>query len=242
MKISNLYYYLISFLIIFGIAYIFGFSILHLIDLRLSNIEIKIPNIYQNQNQKGGDLPDIIKPNFDSESMEVDKIPYKAENLKAYEKIFSKYNDGKPCYKPKLNDINNEESNNTYYIDPKNMTSTQKLKFKRYAKLKNMTIKDYYNWLSLFEPNELDNHHHENLMRIRKGEKLTVKDIPKHRGYPKLPNAKENYYYLINKNESDQHRFDNPDQHYRLNTKEANELLEDLKPKIQKKDEIEKME
>jgi hypothetical protein len=47
------------------------------------------------------------------------------------------------------NDVKSFKSGNRYYKDPKDMTPTQRERFKKYAKLDKMTSEDYRNWLNL---------------------------------------------------------------------------------------------
>lgn len=83
-----------------------------------------------------------------------------------------------------------------YYKDISEMTGRQMMKFKKYAKIDKMTILDYVNWLVLFvnEPEELNNHHRQNLYKIKNGIQLTENDIPHESNYPKT--ASEYYQQL----------------------------------------------
>ena len=82
----------------------------------------------------------------------------------------------------------------SYYIDPKNMTAEQKLRFKMYAKFNRMTVKDYVNWLLLYldEPEVLNHHNRKNLIKILRGEQLNSSDIPQPE--PKTPPNAEQYF------------------------------------------------
>ena len=84
-------------------------------------------------------------------------------------------NDRLPMYT-----LNNTQLVPTYYRDPKEMTAAQVLKFKTNAKLANMTIKDYENWLLLFkeDPQNLEKFHRDKLRILLKGGRLNVHDLP----------------------------------------------------------------
>jgi len=64
----------------------------------------------------------------------------------------------------------------TYYLDPKNMTPAQVVKFKNRAKLSVMTLQDYKNWLSLFEfeVDTLPLVHRVNYWKMVKGDQITI--------------------------------------------------------------------
>lgn len=76
----------------------------------------------------------------------------------------------------------------TYYKDPKNMTIRQLDKFKRKAKLNNMTLQDYVNWLQLFnaDSSQLNAIHRQNLIKLQKGIRLIISDLPKSATHEKL--------------------------------------------------------
>ena len=81
----------------------------------------------------------------------------------------------------------------TNYKELKDMTSEEKAEFKS-KYWNNMTIRDYLNWLSLYEsdPHNLEERHRKNLNKIEKGGKVTVDDIPKYRSDPPM-NAGDYY-------------------------------------------------
>lgn len=65
-----------------------------------------------------------------------------------------------------------------YYKDPTEMTPAQVIKFKKNAKLENMTIGDYKNWLMLFKYDQesLPRYHLRNFQRLMMGQ--PIYDIP----------------------------------------------------------------
>lgn len=64
----------------------------------------------------------------------------------------------------------------TFYLDPSLMTPAQVIKFKNRAKLQNMTLQDYKNWLGLFESdlNGLAPVHRTNYFKMKRGDPITV--------------------------------------------------------------------
>jgi len=66
----------------------------------------------------------------------------------------------------------------TYYLDPRMMTPQQVVKFKNRAKLENMTMQDYKNWLGLFDSDleDLPLVHRKNFWRLQRGD--VIKFIP----------------------------------------------------------------
>jgi len=74
------------------------------------------------------------------------------------------------------------------------MTSRQLQKFKEKAKISNMTVQDYINWLSLFidEPDTLLPRHLANLHKIQRGLPLTLNDLP--RAEPIQPLSAQQYF------------------------------------------------
>lgn len=65
-----------------------------------------------------------------------------------------------------------------YYKDPRDMTPAQVIKFRKKAKMENMTTQDYINWLSLFryDIESLPIEHRRNFQRYLQG--LPIYDIP----------------------------------------------------------------
>ena len=71
----------------------------------------------------------------------------------------------------------------TYYKDPKDMTPEQIEQFKYRSNVNKMTMKDYTNWLHLFEKDQttLSLEHYNNLLKLING--IPITDIPKHNPY-----------------------------------------------------------
>ncbi len=82
----------------------------------------------------------------------------------------------------------------TYYKDPKDLTDRQLQKFKLKAKFDKMTVQDYVNWLMLFEDDldDLAPRHLNNFLKIKKGVKLTLNDIPRDKIPP--PMTAQDYF------------------------------------------------
>lgn len=85
----------------------------------------------------------------------------------------------------------------TYYLDPKDMTAEQLVRFQRKAKLDKMTIADYENWLLTFKsrPELLQAFHRGNLRILTRGGHLTDTDMPAVSKVP--PGAQQEYLRLI---------------------------------------------
>ena len=81
-----------------------------------------------------------------------------------------------------------------YYKDPKDMTERQIRKFKDKAKFGKMTVQDYVNWLTLFDDNldELSPRHLNNFIKVKRGIKLVLNDIPSDRSPP--PMTAQDYF------------------------------------------------
>ena len=69
----------------------------------------------------------------------------------------------------------------TYYMDPKDMSAAQLVKFQHRAKFEHMTVKDYERWLLTFDydDNRLTEFHRANLKILHRGGRLAREDIPK---------------------------------------------------------------
>jgi hypothetical protein len=82
----------------------------------------------------------------------------------------------------------------TNYKDPKDMTDKERSIFKTMQNYDNFTIQDYKNWLSLYENDyfQLSDEHLINLRKMRRGEPLSLRDIPSSRIYPPMESQK--YY------------------------------------------------
>jgi hypothetical protein len=82
----------------------------------------------------------------------------------------------------------------TYYKDPKDMSDRQLQKFKLKAKFDKMTVQDYVNWLMLFEDDleALAPRHLNNFIKLKKGIKLTLNDIPRDKIPP--PMTAQDYF------------------------------------------------
>ena len=80
------------------------------------------------------------------------------------------------------------------------MTDRQLYKFKVNAKFDKMTVQDYINWLVLFEDDldQLSPRHLNNFLKLKKGIKITLNDIPRDKLPP--PMTAQTYFnelYLL---------------------------------------------
>ena len=82
-----------------------------------------------------------------------------------------------------------------FYINPTDMTPSQRLKFKHRAKLGKMTPVDYTNWLQLFiddgELHRLTGFHRANARVVQRGGTLAKRDLPNR---PSLPKRADHQY------------------------------------------------
>jgi len=268
MSRNQLMNYIIIAIITFGVAYLLGLTIISVVDHRLSEIsinmpeikvpEIKLPHNYLTQQpvandqsknanyyhispkvkkvkvtQTGGGPEIKPRPNEKEDpglnlrrckndpTIEFDEQRYRSESKTVPKPKATRKPDLQPHYRslPATypNDCgqhrgmgeqplkNTAQNVPTYYRDPKDMTTAQRLKFKRQAKVKNMTVQDYHNWLLLFrtQPEELEPVHRENLRRVIKGDRLRSSDIPKQTQKKVLPTAESRYNKKFNSDMSE---------------------------------------
>ena len=138
------------------------------------------------------------KDKFQSRSMAIKKpivrLPEPSKDHKSRPAI---YIDRKSCITEPEKDPNLTA---TYYKDPKNMTIPQLIKFQEKAKIENMTIKDYQNWLLTFKefPQRLIWFHRQNLKILLRGGELDISDMPSRSKIPS--NAKDHYSQIMRNN------------------------------------------
>lgn len=170
-------------------------------------------NVLPPQEQQGG-APLLGKRNCD---ITTDRAEFNSNEFKSRSKKISqppertapKANLGKVEVQKSVNSKNGDTNLQppadlaapTYYMDPSQMTSIQRLKFKNNAKFQNMTVNDYKNWLLLFKDDQagLDQYNRKQLRKILKGGKLKLSDIPTEPMVPQsgFPTAEQQFDHMF---------------------------------------------
>lgn len=101
-----------------------------------------------------------------------------------------------PRNKQTLTEPKPQPDGTTYYMDPKDMTAEQLVKFQQRAKFTNMTVRDYENWLWTFNenPGTLNGFHRSNLKVLVRGGHLSPTDMPSRH---KIPDSSADQYTKI---------------------------------------------
>jgi hypothetical protein len=215
-------YIILIFLITLIIAYLFGLTLVNLIDDRLSKINFNIPKQdiiikypnenFNNKDDKKNDKKDpIINTNFDSEYYNQLKKENKIEGFSNKpDDSYKGWNIDKKktqsCIKDHIHKKDGKNINCNYgltnHADPKDMSPIDlKIFILNYPN--NMTLQDYINWLYCFKDKEdqLPYNHLKNLKKLKSGIELVEEHgilPPPAYYYPKL--TSEDYFnQLYNK-------------------------------------------
>lgn len=200
-------------------VYLVGLSIVKLVDNKLGDIEIKLPqisvntklnvskdangliNICTDNNQINSEVQSIER--FDSSVGPTVDTEFKMMDLNT-NKIGCKTDDD--CNIVNGNGLNVCKSDGschclsgsgtfcqygpTNYKDPKSMTEEERRIFK-YQYRNNFTLQDYKNWLLLYKNDEqhLRENHRGNLEKLLRGDTLFVQDMPNIRIIPPMDPA-----------------------------------------------------
>lgn len=221
MKLSNIICFLIIFIFTIIIAYIFGLSLVNLIDNRLekfknnsdkkenfSNIKDEII-IYSNDLNNKDNLKPIINEEeshkFDSDfynqmNKDARVSGYKEENEDKYREWKVDQKKVQTCLKDHSHQKDGRNNICTYgstnYADPRDMSSVD-LNIFMLNYPPNMTLQDYINWLYTFKDKEdqLTYNHLKNLRKIQSGIELVQEEgVLPPPGYQYPPLNSEDYF------------------------------------------------
>jgi len=206
MKLSNIICFLIIFIFTIIIAYIFGLSLVNLIDNRLEKIKDKKENFANIKSEIITYSDDVNTKNttFPNENINKDKIieeefhkfdsqfynqmnkdarisGYKEENEDKYKEWKIDQKKVRTCIKDHVHYKDGRNTVCTYgytnYADPRDMSSVD-LNIFMLNYPPNMTLQDYINWLYTFKDKEdqLPYNHLKNLRKIQSGIELVQEE------------------------------------------------------------------
>ena len=187
-----IYYIIFIFFITVIIGYIFGITLINVIDDRLDKIKIPQQNIekFDNGNENGNEnkngnkenkSKNKLDSNFDKDyynQMEKDSIVKgNLKNDDNFKEWTIETKKTQTCIKNHIHEKKGRDMNCTYgltnYADPGDMTMVDYKIFKlNYPN--NITLQDYINWLYCYidKENELPYNHLKNLQKLKMGKEL----------------------------------------------------------------------
>jgi hypothetical protein len=201
-----IFYIIFTLIIVFIITYLFSIIVLNLIDKKLNNINVTLPNNFyniekfENNKQKNEENEDDKKDNQKDEKSNDEKSNWKKndnQNIlsKVYNANVSGFNNNEPefkgwevekkktqtCIKNHSHNKKGRDTNCTYgvtnFMDPKEMSPVDFNIFVL-SYPNNMTLQDYINWLYCYigKENQLPYNHLRNLERLKLGKELVQEE------------------------------------------------------------------
>ena len=219
MDYNNVLNILFIFFITIIVAYLFGFTIINLIDKRLSKLTLNSMESFKNNNEKKIENVEVATSktyNFETGAKtNFDQDYYKKKNKDSVEGFYNDNNSFKEWTIEKkktqvcnINHKHNKDGSNvkcsygvTNYADPSDMSPIDYRIFNlNYPS--NMTLQDYINWLYCFvdKEDQLPYNHLKNLEKLKIGVELVAEEgvlPPPSYYYPPL-NAKDYFDKMYN--------------------------------------------